>query len=467
MPRVAAEKAVLTRRIVEGCAPREKRYRVSDATQRGLKLVVEPNGRKYWIARYVTFDGRESEKQLGDWPSITIEQARTDAGLIRARINRQLVDPTEEVRRTRREAEQERIAEAKARELTFTKLAAAYIEASRNGFRAPRQRHRKAPSSIYREEKVLQKHVIPCLGARAITEIKRRDIVDLVEDVAKNHGEGAANGVVAVIRRCFAYARYKDMIEHNPAIEIQQYARPPRDVVASDSQIRTLWRLLEEARKDPDQGALTERKSRHPRKDSKPTALALQFSLLTLQRRSEVSAIHKDDIDWHKALWTIPTLNKKERRLGLVPLAPMALALLQEAFADSGSDWAFRGLDSSTHIDPHSLTKFMDRLRKKTGLKKITPHDLRRTGRTKLTSDEVGVDEMTAERVLNHVVGSRQQRAYDWQQYTTQKRAALEAWERELARIIYDRELSTPTPSRATAPDVDILMKLPTTGMLH
>ena len=85
------------------------------------------------------------------------------------------------------------------------------------------------------------------------------------------------------------------------------------------------------------------------------------------------------------------------------------------------------------------------------GVKEITVHDLRRTGRTKLTSDEVGVDEFTAERVLNHVVGSRQQRAYDWQSYLTQKRAALEAWEREILRLI-SKKRRGPAPTRKSNP---------------
>jgi integrase len=467
MPEGQQRKATLTRRVIEALEPAAKRYRVGDLKQRGLKLVVEPTGRKFWSVKYVMLDGRESEKVLGDWPGLMVEQARTDAGLVRARIQRQQVDPAEEIRRTRKEAEDQRRAEAKARELTFAKLAQAYIAASKHGFRAAKQRHHKSASTIYKEDKVLKKHAVPKLGTRPISEITRRDIVNLVEKVAHTCGEGAANGVIATIRRCFAYARHKEFVEHNPAIEISQYARPPRDVVASDDQIRFLWQALERAKQDVDFAALPGAKARHPRKDTKPAALALQLSLLTLQRRGEIVAIHKDHIDWRQALWTIPTLNKKERRIGLVPLAPMALSVLQEAFAHSRCDWAFAGRDTGTHMDAHTLTTFMDRLRETTGLKLITPHDLRRTGRTKLTSDEVGVDEMTAERVLNHVVGSRQQRAYDWQQYTSQKRAALVAWERELDRILANTPVAAAAPAPASLPEVEPLAGLPATATLH
>jgi integrase len=65
-------------------------------------------------------------------------------------------------------------------------------------------------------------------------------------------------------------------------------------------------------------------------------------------------------------------------------------------------------------------------------LKDVTPHDLRRTARTHLTGDRMSVDEITAEHILGHLVGSRQQNTYDLDTYITPKRVALEAWASEL-----------------------------------
>lgn len=443
MPGAAQLSERLTKARVNAYAPREKRYRVADQGQRGLKLVIEPSGRKYWTVKYVTCEGRESEKVLGEWPGLLVEQARTDAAMVRSRIKRQGVDPAEEARQARREAERIRQEQAAARAMTFSKLADAYIEASKKGFRAARQQRPKSASTIAKERQYLDKHVVPKFGARPMADIRRKEIVDFLEKVAEKSGEGASNSCLEVIRRAFAYARHKEEIEHNPALEIPAYARPPRDVIASDDELRQIWLECENAKQAPpadDQGDV----HWHDRNDPYLSACALQMAILTLQRRGEIVAIHRDHVDWVKRLWTIPALNKKERRRGLVPLSAMTVRVLKQAFEHSGGEWAFRGRDADQHMQPHSLTRFMARLREDKGLKELTPHDLRRTGRTKLTSDEVGVDEMTAERVLNHVVGSRQQRAYDWQAYLTQKRAALDAWERELKRII-----SRPAPIRA------------------
>ncbi len=63
----------------------------------------------------------------------------------------------------------------------------------------------------------------------------------------------------------------------------------------------------------------------------------------------------------------------------------------------------------------------------------FTPHDLRRTCRTGLA--EIGIDDVVAERVLGHklvgILGTYNVHAYD-----TEKRAALEKWERHIRRIV-------------------------------
>ena len=356
MPKGSQRAEMLTRRRIEELEPAATRYRVGDLGQRGLKLVVEPSGRKFWTVKYVTLDGRESEKVLGEWPGMLIDDARTDAGLVRARIKRQGVDPAEEARRTRREAEEKRKAEAAAREHTFRKLGEAYLAASARGFRAGKQRFPKAETTLKRERLNFKNHVAPVLGDRPISQIRRKEIVTLVENVAVTSGEDAANGAIEVIRRSFAYARHKDLIENNPSLEISRYARPSRDVVASDEEIKKLWLALEDAKrpklsKTPNANKHRPRKTIHGSKDTFPSAVALQIALLTLQRRGEVVGIHRDHIDWTKRLWTIPALNKKERRRGLVPLTPLAMRLLREAFAHSG------GCQSALKIDPRSARK--------------------------------------------------------------------------------------------------------------
>lgn len=418
----------LTKRTIDALQPGEKRYRVSDTEQRGLKLTVETGGRKWWSVRYTTADAKESEVALGDWPALLVDDARTAAG--KARQSASTTDPAEE-RRKRRKAGRE------ARIETFGKLADHYLKASARGEFGGKDGRPKAESTLDKErvylgrlkkdEVDLSRPIPQALDRKSLRSIGRADIVGLLEDVRDDSGAGAANSSLATLRRVFAYGIHKGLIDSNPAREIPSYPSEPRDVIATDEQLKALWLALEAAKVSE---AVANR-------EAYSSAAGLQLCLLTLQRRGEVARIHRDHVDLDKALWTIPAINKKERRRGLVPLTPMAVEIIREAFKRTNGDWAFIGPDPEKHITPHALSRFMARLRKdQTELGELTPHDLRRTGRTRLTSDDLGVDEITAERVLNHVVGTRQQRAYDWQAYMTQKRAALEAWERELKRII-------------------------------
>jgi integrase len=425
MPRIAARVERLTRDKIRALKPAARRYRVADqeGASVGLKLVVKPSGQKLWTCRYTRLDGQETEKVLGEWPHLLPEQARQDAAAVVTKARRDGVDPIQAQRRMRAAAKVSKAA-------TFETWADAYMVAARAGtFSASRRP--KAESSIEKDAQYLKRHILPEFGAKPVAEVGRGEIVTFIERVAQTSGFSAANSCLQVIRRTFAYARRKEAIENNPALEIQPFPTAPRDVVASDEQIRQLWACLERYIS----GAAIQKGSK-ARGDARSTALAIQFSFLTLQRRGEVACLHKDDIDWTRSVWTIPAMNKKERRKGSVPLSPWAVCILNEAFEWGASDWAFPGRDPTSHIAPKTLTRFMARLRKEEGIEDITPHDLRRTGRTKLTGEDLKVDELTAERVLNHSVGSKAQAAYDWNSYLPQKRSALEAWSNELARIV-------------------------------
>ena len=443
MPKAAQRIADLAdKSVCSSQAPEGVKYRVAQAGYPALKFVVEPDGRRYWTVRYVAA-GKNSERILGRWPQTLQPKALAEA--VKLREVALTADPADVKRRERLERTAAR-GEAKARKAnTFQALADKYLTASERGtFRGSGQDRPKAAGTLAKERQYLRKHVLPRLGSRPLADITRREIKGHLEEIAEQSGDSATNSCLEVIRRVFAYGRDKELIETNPSLEIARRKTPPRDVVASDEGLRTLWLALEEAKADRTFKNVGTKPS-----DGYATAAALQLSLLTLQRRGEIVRIRRGDVDLDKRLWVIPAMNKKERRKGLVPLSPWAADILTEAFERSGGDWAFpgvkdgrkrgqgaKGKEPEGHLMPKTVTRFMARVRERTGVGEITPHDLRRTGRTRLTGEELQIDEMTAERVLNHSVGSRQQNAYDWNAYLAPKRNALEAWAGELRRIV-------------------------------
>ena len=63
----------LTDVIVKKAAPRPTSYKLPD--ERGLYLLVMPNGRKYWRMRY-SWKGKENPLAFGVYPDVSLKMAR-------------------------------------------------------------------------------------------------------------------------------------------------------------------------------------------------------------------------------------------------------------------------------------------------------------------------------------------------------------------------------------------------------
>ena len=64
---------MLTETGIKAARPKEKAYKLNDG--RGLVLLVNPNGTRYWRFRF-SFDGREQMLSLGTYPDVPLKRAR-------------------------------------------------------------------------------------------------------------------------------------------------------------------------------------------------------------------------------------------------------------------------------------------------------------------------------------------------------------------------------------------------------
>jgi integrase len=135
-----------------------------------------------------------------------------------------------------------------------------------------------------------------------------------------------------------------------------------------------------------------------------------------------------EEFSWTDRLWIVPAERMKGKRAHAVPLSDLALERFREAFDRSGGVIAFPDRSGEAPLEGKRLTRAMARSCKLIGIEHASPHDLRRTGRTMLTSERVGVGYEVAERVIAHLVGSAVSRVYDRNEYLREKRAALAAW---------------------------------------
>ena len=137
------------------------------------------------------------------------------------------------------------------------------------------------------------------------------------------------------------------------------------------------------------------------------------------------------------AWWTIPGELAKNGQPHRVPLTADVLKIIKARSPDGEPE-------PDSHVFAHLGESVKDRAKKAgASLSRVLGfefrgHDLRRTAATRMTEARVPRQHISA--VLNHVEsGPTATRVYDRYSYDAEKRAALETWAKELARILADK----------------------------
>ncbi|MGX0976291.1 integrase [Roseovarius sp. MBR-51] len=380
---------------------------------RGFALRITAAGGKAFVLHYAT-DGKQRRKTIGDWPTWSLEAARTEARDLVQRIDRG-DDPLETKRRRKVEP-------------TMTELAREWLE---------RQTGLKSIGTI---RGLVNNDIVPTLGDLKVTDVRRRDVIDMVEAKAEKAPRSAAQ-LLVYTRKILSYAADREIIPASPvadlkptSINVKGQRNPlkakPRARVLDHDEIRTFWNNAETS----DLHRLT--------------ALCLKLVLVTGQRPGEVAGMREDEISgrW----WTIPASRRgKTETEQAVYLTDTALQIVADAKAELDrlhkrrkepqSGFIFE-VKQGAPVTTSALSRAVSREGKslgdrgdKDGRGRWRPHDLRRTMRTELSACKVRPD--IAEIVTGHVIpGIRG--VYDRHDFKDERQAALEAWDVRLSRIV-------------------------------
>ena len=398
----------LTELAIKKLGKRDKRYEISDSG--GLYIRVAPSGLKTWIFRY-QFDGRPRRMSLGKWPGIGVAAAREKHALALQELQIG-VDPG------RKQQEAKAVFKSSP---TFSDLLEEHWEIE--------LRKKKSGSQT---KKLLEKNAVPAWGKWKVSEIKRRHIVILLDKIAER-APILRNRVHGALSRIFNFAAERGVIEDSPCTRIKKLPEKGRDRVLSDDEIKALWIALDLENRAID--------------IYKPTKLALRLILLTGQRPGEVAGMRWSEIDGD--VWTVPPERRKTGEGNRIPLLPMAKETIEQARAYSRDcGYVFRSSYKPDHpMTRHAITRAIDRHWAEIGIdEKFTPHDLRRTLRTRLA--ELKVDDIVAEKIMGHrlqgVLG-----IYNRHDYHREKHQALFKWELRLQQICGEKPKSNVIPFEA------------------
>jgi integrase len=378
--------ARLTDIAIRNLKPAAVRQEIPDGQQRGLYVVVHATGAKGFAVRY-RFGGRSRRLVLQG--GLTLAQARKAAADAMFNLQ-QGVDPAEEK------------AKAKTEQRTADSLATvceAFFKREGGKIRSTKQWQRD-----------LDRLVFPTLGKRPIASIKRREIVRLLDHVEDNSGPGAAETVLAIIRRVMNWHAVRDDDFRSPIVRgmtRRKTSEHARSRVLNDDELRAVWRAA-----DGTPG---------------PFGRYVQFLLLTACRRNEAAHLKWSEI--HGATWEMPASRNKVKADLTRPLSAAALAALDKVPRIAGSDFVF-----SAHGRPlGGMTRRKKQIDQASGVRDWTLHDLRRTARTLMS--RAGVPREHAERCLGHVIGGVEG-VYDQHGYREEMLVAYEKLATLIGQIV-------------------------------
>jgi integrase len=407
MTNTARHKMVLTDRFLKSIKPTGVRWGVWDAGMPGMAVRIGAGGKLSFnaVRRLNPGDRNPQWVHLGVYPVMTLAEAREAA---RQTING-LIAGQLPARRAAARAAAARAAEAS----TFGAVAEAFTRAYLPGLK---------PKSAGAYEADLRDKFIPALGDKPVGEIRRRDIIELIENVKEQSGPGAAANALSRLCKIMGWALARDIsgFETNPAAGITAKdligKTKSRDRLLTDAELAAVWAATPAA--------------------GEPFSTIYRLLLLTGLRREEIAAARWADLDFDAATLTVQAEDAKNGEAMLVPLPRRAVELFAATPRFAGP-YIF-GIGTGGHRPAGNFSRGKSRLDAAivaggTPVASFVIHDFRRAVRSGL--GRLGVPAVVAELCLGHrqpgIVG-----VYDRHSYLNEKRDALQRWQTHLLTVV-------------------------------
>lgn len=270
--------------------PAAEPYRLNDG--RGLYLWVKPTGGKVWRTNYI-IEGRKHLITLGEYPAMSLAQAREARASIRVKV-REGANPTHE-RAIARKGRVERSAQ------TFRVMATEW--------HALMARTTWAPGYAREVLRRFERDVFPAIGDKPISLIRRDDVISLLEKKLLD-SRAAANNLRQNLQSVFESWLDRELIERNPAAKLAKRFdgadRAPQPAALTIEDARAVLAAVEDR-------VVRHRKSGRLEQASLAARLLNRFQALTCVRPSEAREARWTEFDG-SGVWRIPAERMKGRR---------------------------------------------------------------------------------------------------------------------------------------------------------
>ncbi|MFC5410839.1 tyrosine-type recombinase/integrase [Larkinella bovis] len=365
--------------------PKIKPYKLSDSE--GLYLEVLPSGGRYWKLKY-RIHGKEKRIAIGVYPKISLLQARAEKSRIKDELKSGL-DPILLKREKKQTA-------AFANAQTFEAVAKEWHSKGVESWDP-----RYAKTLMHR----LEKYTFDDLGSYPIRTLKPIIILACLQKIEKTAPE-MARRIKQIVSHICKYAIATGRLESDLTIGLETALKKYKKGHFASIDIDELPDLLKTLHN-------------HKARLYHQTYLAIRLLFLTFVRTSELIEAKWSEIDFEKALWTIPAERMKMRSPHLVPLSRQSLEILIELKTMNGKrDYIFPSLPRPRK--PMSKGTILVALKRMGYSRRMTGHGFRSLALS-ILKEKLGFTHEIADRQLAHVPKSSTDRAYDRAKFLSQR----------------------------------------------
>lgn len=382
----------LTDTEIKKAKAKEKAYSLNDSG--GLYLWITPAGGKLWRWAY-RFDRKEKLMSFGKYPDIPLALARERHAEAR-KLLASGVDPM-----AQRKAE--KTAEKIAVENSFQSVTKQWLEHWQEG---------KSPRHVDTVRRRMASDILPCLGARPISEIEAPELVALANAIQDRGARDIAKRALETVGQVFRFGIAHGYAKRNPATEIR-----PSDILKTTP--KTNYARID-AKEMP---ALLRRIEVY--QGTPVTRLAMKLLAVTYVRTTELIEAKWAEFDLENGRWDIPAGRMKMRTPHIVPLARQALEVLEMLHDLTGqSEWLFPGDRSPNKpMSNNTILKALERM----GYKgRMTGHGFRGLASTILHEQGYAHDHIELQ--LAHAPRNAVSAAYNHALYLEPRAKMMQDW---------------------------------------
>lgn len=381
----------LTDAAIRTAKPGEKPYKLAD--ERGLFLLVNPNGAKWWRLKF-RVEGKEKALSLGTYPDTSLKEARSKRDEARKQLA-EGIDPS-----------QQRKAIKAAREgvtaNSFEVICREWLENKRSNIEEAQ--YKKALAR-------LEKDVFPWMGSRPIAEITAPEVLAVLRRIDARGARYTAHKAKSEISQCFRYAIATGRAERDPCPDLRGAIPAPktenRPAITDPKAAGELLRAI-----DGFKGTFVVR-------------CALLLAPLLFVRPGELRKATWDGFDLDKGEWRY-FINKTKTE-HLVPLASQAVAILRELHALTGhGSYVFPGRDPKRPMSDAAINAALRRMGYDTKTE-ITGHGFRAMART-ILHEELHIKPEVIEHQLAHQVADALGTAYNRTKFIKERKVMMQTW---------------------------------------